>query len=102
MNQEDWDLTHRKSKGLIRIFLVDFVILNVHEEKITTSLWKKLGDIYQGKSLVNNLLLRNNLYSLRMEEGSSLDDHLNAFNIILSQLTFVGVNIDDEDCCILM
>ena len=46
MKQEDWVLTYQKAKGLIRLCLVDFFILNVHEEKTTDSLWKKLGDIY--------------------------------------------------------
>jgi hypothetical protein len=78
------------------------VFLNVHEEKTTTSLWKKLGDIYQDKSLVNKLFLSKKLYSLKMDEGASVADHLNAFNMILAQLTSVGVNIDDEDCCMLL
>ena len=46
IKQEDWVSIDRKSKGLIRLCLVDFVVLNVHEEKIVDSLWKKLGDIY--------------------------------------------------------
>ena len=31
-----------------------------------------------------------------MEEGGSIIDHLNEFNTITSQLSFVGVNFDDE------
>ena len=46
MKQEDWILTDRKAKGLIRLCLADFVLLTVHEEKTIDSLWKKLGDIY--------------------------------------------------------
>lgn len=60
MEQEDWDLKDRKAKGFIRLCLVDSILLNVHEEKTTTSLWKN-GDIYQGKSLVNMLFLRKKL-----------------------------------------
>ena len=84
MNQEDWDLADQKSKGLIRLFLADFVLLNVHEEKTTSSLWKRLGAIYQGKSLVNKLFLRKKLYSLKMKEGASVADHLNAFNMLIA------------------
>ena len=66
MKKEDWDLTDRKSKGLIRLCLVDFVLLNVHEENTASSLWKRLAAIYQGKSLVNKLFLRKKLYTLKM------------------------------------
>jgi hypothetical protein len=84
MKQEDWDLSNKKSTRLIRICLANFVLLNVHEEKAATYLWKKLGDIYQGKSLVNKLFLRKKLYSFKMEEGEFFSDHLNAFNILIS------------------
>ena len=69
---------------MIRLYLADSVLLNVHEEKTAASLWKKLGDIYQGKSLVNKLFLRKKLYSLRMDEGGSVADHLNAFNMLIA------------------
>lgn len=84
MKQEDWDLTNRKVKGLIRLCLVDSVLLNVHEEKTITTLWNKLGDNYQGKSLVNKFFLRKKLYSLKMCKGTSLADHLNTFSMIVA------------------
>jgi len=102
ISQDDWDTMDWKAKGLIRLCLVDSVLLNVHEEKTAKSLWKKLGDIYQGKSLVNKLFLRKKLYSLKMEEGASITDHLNLFNMIIAQLTSVGVKIEDEDHCMLL
>ena len=64
-----YDVIDRKSKGLIRLCLVDSILINVHEEPTTKKLWKKLSDIYQEKSLVNKIFLRKKLYSLRMEEG---------------------------------
>lgn len=78
------------------------MLLNVHQKKTATELWKKLGDIYQGKSLVNKLFLRKKLYSLIMEEGGSIADHLNAFNMLVAQLNSVGVKIDDQECCMLV
>lgn len=47
-----------KAKSLTRLFLVDFVLINVHGETSTKKLWEKLGEMYQDKSLVNNILLR--------------------------------------------
>ena len=91
-----------KTKGLISLCLADFVLQNIHEEKTAASLWKKLGDIYQGKSLVNKLFLRKKLYSLRMDGGSIAESNLNAFNMLIAQLNFVGDKIDDQDKCMLM
>lgn len=39
ISQEDWELKDQKAKGLIRLCLADLVLLNVHDEKATNSLW---------------------------------------------------------------
>ena len=61
------------------------------------NLWVKLGTLYQSKSLVNNLFLRKKLYNLRMKDGDSVTEHLNAFNTVVSQLSSADIKISDED-----
>lgn len=48
---------------------------------------------------MKKLFLRKKLYSLRMEDGGSIVDHLNAFNKLVAQLTSVGVKMEEEDHC---
>jgi hypothetical protein len=74
----------------------------VLEEATTKDLWDKLGKLYQSNSLVNKIFLRKNLYNLRMRDGDSVEEHLNAFNIVVSQLVFVEIKISDEDKCIIL
>ncbi len=64
------------------------------------ALWDKLGTLYQSKSLVNKLFLRKNLYNMRMKDGDSMTEHLNAFNIVVSQLLSIDIQISNEDKCI--
>jgi hypothetical protein len=52
------------------------------------------------KSLLNKLFLRNKLYLLSMSDGSSVTEHLNAFNTIISQLSSVDIKITEEEKCI--
>ena len=40
------------------------------------------------------------LYNLRMRDGDSMAEHLNAFNTVVSQLVYVEIKISDEDKCI--
>ena len=70
------------------------------EEATTKDLWEKLGKLYQSKSMVNKLFLRNNLYNLRMKDRDSMKNHMNAFNVVVSQLLYVDINVYDEDKCI--
>ena len=49
------------------------------------------------KSLTNKLLLKKKLYGLKMAEGSALDQHINVFNKIISDLNRVDVKFEEED-----
>eukprot|EP00253_Pinus_taeda_P005224 PITA_05224 len=69
-------------------------------EATVKALWDKLGTLYQSKSLVNKLLLRKKLYNLRMKDGDSVTEHLNAFNTVVCQLLSVNIKISVEDKCI--
>jgi hypothetical protein len=74
----------RKAKSTIRLCLSDSVLLNVSKEATAKYLWEKLGKLYQSNSLVNKLFLRKKLYNLRMRDGDSVAEHLNAFNTVVS------------------
>eukprot|EP00253_Pinus_taeda_P003694 PITA_03694 len=69
-------------------------------EAMEKALWDKLGTLYQSKSLVNKLFLQEKLYNLRMKDGDSVIEHMNAFNNVVSQLSSVDIKIIDEDKCI--
>jgi hypothetical protein len=72
------------------------------EEAISKDLWDKLGKLYQSKSLVNKLFLRKKLHKLRMRDGDSVAEHLNAFNTVVSQLVYVEIKISYEDKYIIL
>jgi hypothetical protein len=74
--------------------------LNVSCEDSTKKLWDKLGRLCKSKSLVNKLFLRKKLYLLRISDGSSVTEHLNAFNIVISQLLSMDIKITKEEKCI--
>ena len=63
-------------------------------------LWDKLGNLYQSKSMVNKLFLWKKLYLLRMNDSDSITEHLNAFNIVISQLLSMDIKITEEENCI--
>lgn len=49
------------------------------------------------KTLMNKLFTKQCLYSLKIQEGGDLQPHVSIFNHILTNLTWLGVNIDNED-----
>ena len=59
--------------------------------------WKKLEDQFQKKSWVNKLSLRCKLYSLKLEEKNSVQDHIRRMTEIFDELSVVGDKISEED-----
>jgi hypothetical protein len=100
MSKENWENLDKREGSTIRIYLAYSVLLNVSGESIGKELWDKLGNLYQSKSLVKKLFLRNKLYHLRMEYGYSVTKHLNSFNTLVSQLVSINITIVEEDKCI--
>ena len=100
VTDEEWKKLDRKAKSIIRLCVSDSVLLNVSGEATAKALWDKLGTLYQSKSLVNKLFLRKKSYDLRMKDGDSVTEHLNAFNTVVSQLLSIDIKISDEDKCI--
>jgi hypothetical protein len=87
---------------MIRLCLTDSILLNVSGEYSTKKLWDKLGSLYQLKSLVSKLFFRKKPYLMRMSDGSSITDHLNAFNTIITQLFSIYIKIIEEEICIFL
>ncbi|VFQ88598.1 unnamed protein product [Cuscuta campestris] len=52
---------------------------------------------FASKTLTNRLMMRMDLYSLKMEEGGSVIDHINKFNEQVSRLLNAGETIKDEE-----
>ena len=100
VSDEEWKKLDRKAKSTIQLCVLDSVLLNVSGEATVKALWDRLGTFYQSKSLVNKLFLRKKLYNLGMKDGDSVTEHMNAFNIVVSQLASIDIKISDEDKCI--
>ena len=84
MSDENWKKLDRKDKSTIQLCVSDSVFLNVSGEATVKNLWGKLGTLYQSKSQMNKLFLWKKLYNLKVKDGDSVIEHLNAFNTVVS------------------
>jgi len=71
-------------------------------KETTAGLWCWLESLYMTKSLSNKLFMKRQLYSLRIKEGTSILQYLNAFNRILSILLALEVKLEEEDKALLL
>ncbi|MBA0857405.1 hypothetical protein Goshw_012068 [Gossypium schwendimanii] len=71
-------------------------------EKTSSALWKRLETLYATKSLANRLVLKQPLFTLRMNECELLRYHISQFITLLNDLKNIEVYIDDEDQVMLL
>ena len=59
--------------------------------------WKMLAAQFRKKTWANKLHLRRKLYSLKLKEGGSVQEHIKAMTETFSELSVIGDPITEED-----
>ncbi|KAH9658076.1 Integrase catalytic domain-containing protein [Citrus sinensis] len=92
----------KKARSTIILSLGDSVIREVAKEKTVAGLWAKLEQLYMTKSLANRLYIKKKMFSLRMIEGASLDEHIDEFNKVCDELETIDEGLSDESKALLL
>ncbi|KAH9803501.1 hypothetical protein KPL71_001790 [Citrus sinensis] len=92
----------KKARSTIIFSLGDSVIREVAKERTVAGLWTKLENLYMTKSLANRLYIKKKMFSLRMMEGSSLDEHIDEFNKVCDALETINEGLSDESKALLL
>ena len=96
MRAKEWAPLDRQVLGVIRLTLSRSVAHNVVKEKTIADLMKALSSMYEKPSANNKVHLMKKLFNLKMAENASVAQHLNEFNTITNQLSFIEIDFDDE------
>ena len=64
--------------------------------------WKKIGVMFENKNVVNRVLVFRKIVRLRYQDGSSMAEHLNAFQGLINQTTSLEVPMADEVFALLL
>ncbi|KAH9647724.1 Integrase catalytic domain-containing protein [Citrus sinensis] len=92
----------KKARTTIILSLGDSMIREVAREKTVVDLWAKLERVYMTKSLANRLYIKKMMFTLKMVEGSSLEDHIDEFNKVCDTLEIIYEDLDDEGKALLL
>ena len=60
-------------------------------------MWRTLADQFQRKMWANKLELKQKLFSLRLAEGGSVQEHVKLMTEICEELSVIGEAISEED-----
>ena len=101
-NDEEMQDALDKAHSTLILSLGDGVLREVGDQITAADLWKKLEDLYTKKSLTKRLCTKKRLYTLQMEEASSLATHIDNFNRIILDLEDINMSLEDEDKAIIL
>lgn len=62
-----------------------------------STVWKKLEEQFQRKTWANKLHLRRKLFSLKLKEGASVNEHVKVMTEVFEELAVIGDPVSDED-----
>lgn len=102
LDEAVWATKKKKAVSTIRLAIATEIKYNFLMETDPKALLEKLQSIYASKSLTNRLCLRWELYQLKMESGTNLQNHINNFNQLVCQLQNAEEKISDQEQALLL
>ncbi|MCO5547264.1 hypothetical protein L7F22_000710 [Adiantum nelumboides] len=97
MESDDWEELDEICRSTIRLSLSKSVYYNVKDaEGGAYELWQWICDMYDKHFTTSMVFWIKKLIDLRMEEGASMNVHLNEFNTIFSQLAMQKITFEDN------
>ena len=90
---------YKRDRALAYIVLnVDSTLLYLIGDPVDpVEVWEKLQDQFQRKTWANKLSLRRKLYSLKLKEDGSVQDHIKSMVEIVDALSVMGDHVEEED-----
>ena len=101
-SEEDWYKMNQTACGLIRSCLTQDIKYHVLHETSARQLWENLEKKYLTKSIESRLQLKRRLYCFQMKRELSVDEHMNNYTKLLTNLVNVDVKIDEEDKTVIL
>ena len=93
---DKWRKSDRKALNAISQTINDSELIHVRNAANSAAAWKKLSEIYEAKEISRESSLRKQLYTLKLTEGDSIQQHINRFMDIVDQLKGIAVTLDNR------
>ena len=82
---------------LLKLFVADDQLPQIPSDKTIVEIWAHLKNLHETSKKSKAFFLKNTLFSIFMDERTSLQDHLNRIQEICDQLLAIGCKMEEED-----
>lgn len=91
-NDGAWKKKDEKALATICLTIKDSELVHVRSCTTSADAWKKLGEVYETKSLARRLFLKRKLFTSRLEDGESMQEHINKITTLAEQLNAIDAS----------
>lgn len=95
--QPTWDRKDRKARSDILLFIKDHLLVHVKTLKTSKEVWDILKAKYQTANLISKNRITRNFFTIKMQEGDSMETHINRFCNMQDELTTAGTIVLDAE-----
>lgn len=101
-SSEHWDKKNRKAKAILCLSLEDTQLMLVKSATSAKEVLDKLARHFEQKGLANKLFLRRKLFTMKLEEGESMESHINKIKEIADELESIKSTVTEEDMVLII
>ncbi|KAL5850870.1 hypothetical protein ACOSQ4_008883 [Xanthoceras sorbifolium] len=102
IDEKEWKTINRLACGTIRSCLSREQKYSFSKETSASKLWKALEDKFLKKSGHNKLYLKKKLFRFSYQSGTTMNDHITAFNKAVADLMNLDETFKDEDLALML
>ena len=91
-----WTKKNNKALATIKLSLEDSVLILVLGCDTAYEAWQNLLDRYEQVTMQNVILCERRYRECKMEEGTSVQEHINKHKLLVRELAAIGQKVDDD------
>src|SRR5579871_6418566 len=92
-----WMKKASKARALIITSLQMSQVEHIRKLESPQEIWEKLKKVHEPQDRQHRLFLRRKFFTLKMQEGDSIQDHINKIKLYQDKLEAMGGNLQEED-----
>eukprot|EP00253_Pinus_taeda_P004299 PITA_04299 len=100
-DQDKFDDRNREAVMLLKLSVADDQLPQIPSGKTAAEIWQLLKDLHETSDKSRAFFLKNQLFSIMMDEHISLQEHLNKIKDIRDQLEAIGRTMEEEDLVVI-
>src|SRR3984957_13985046 len=97
-----WEEKNDEAMALITLSLSTSELATVRDTANARDAWLAILGVYEAKDLPNKLFLRRQFSNMRLEDGMSMQQHINNIKNVVDQLKSIGSPVTDDDIAVVL